>query len=128
MASPPRERAIGNALRCGHAVLGFDSANDVGFTEFDQRGYCLSRLDDVRPILTPQKPEKSLACDHRVRIVWQNGHLTLRISKGSTRMAGGCSSPGSARFGTRGACDPPCHVLGRRCTRRAPTQAAHCLN
>ena len=76
MASPLCERAIEDAVRYGHALLKFISANDVGLTGSHQCGYYLPKSDDVWPILTPQKPEKGLKFDHRVRIVWQNGRVT----------------------------------------------------
>ena len=99
MASPLCERAIGDAVRFGHAVLRFISAIDVGLIGSHPWGYYLSKSDDMWSVLTPQKPEKGLALDQRARIVRPNGCLTLRTSNGCRRMAGGCSSPGSARFG-----------------------------
>ena len=99
MASPLCEGAIVDAVRRGHALLRFISADDVGLTESHQWGCYLSESDDVGPILRPQKPKNGLPFDHRVRIVWQNGRVTQRIPRGRRRIAGECSSLGSARFG-----------------------------
>jgi hypothetical protein len=81
MASPLCERAIEDAVRFGHALLKFISANDVGLTGSHQYGYYLPKADDAWPVFSPQKPEKGVKFDHPIRILWQTGRVTRSTVK-----------------------------------------------
>jgi hypothetical protein len=79
MSSPICDRAIGDILTHGKAILKFISPNDVGLTGGHQYGYYLPRR--VWQLYTPQAPEKGVNHDHHVTVLWENGLTTNSVVK-----------------------------------------------
>jgi hypothetical protein len=79
MSSPMGERATGDALRYGTALLKFISPNDVDLNGAHQYGYYLPKV--VYPIFTPHPPERGRNDDHSVLVTWPDGRVTESVVK-----------------------------------------------
>lgn len=74
MISPTCERAIGDALRTGNALLKFISANDVDLTGGHQAGFYLPKA--VWQMFSVHPPTKGQVDKHPVKITWEDGRVT----------------------------------------------------
>jgi len=74
MLSPAAERAIGDALTCGKALLKFISPNNVGLTGSHECGYYLPKA--AWKIFTEYPPVNGANKKSSVKITWQDGRVT----------------------------------------------------